>query len=183
MKEKSSLSFVKSGSAALILYITLFFVWGWWNILGIILFPVYFMITDLILLITGKGESKSSKSQLKYYLQACIDNKEAEDTDIPLKIETCVNHYQFMCRRVTPDIWKEMKNHLLLIYTKSNGQSYYEVLELTETATDDEIKNAYRRLSKKYHPDANHGKSAEEIKYAEDMFKKINEAHTILKRR
>ena len=51
----------------------------------------------------------------------------------------------------------------------------YEVLELKPGATDDEIKAAYRRLAKKYHPDLNGG-SAE----AEAKMKEVNEAYSIL---
>ena len=51
----------------------------------------------------------------------------------------------------------------------------YEVLELKPGATDDEIKAAYRRLAKKYHPDLNGG-SAE----AEAKMKEVNEAYSVL---
>ena len=51
----------------------------------------------------------------------------------------------------------------------------YEVLGLSPGASDDEIKAAYRRLAKKYHPDLNGG-SAE----AEAKMKEVNEAYTIL---
>lgn len=52
---------------------------------------------------------------------------------------------------------------------------YYEVLGVTKTASADEIKKAYRRLAKEYHPDTNAGDKA-----AEEKFKKINEAYTVL---
>ena len=54
-------------------------------------------------------------------------------------------------------------------------RDYYEVLGLGKNATDAEIKSAYRKLAKKYHPDLNPGDKA-----AEEKFKEVNEAHDIL---
>lgn len=51
----------------------------------------------------------------------------------------------------------------------------YEVLGVSPGASDDEIKAAYRKLAKKYHPDLNGG-SAE----AENKMKEVNEAYTVL---
>ena len=53
-------------------------------------------------------------------------------------------------------------------------RDYYEVLGLSKSASDDEIKKAYRKLAKKYHPDINKAKDAEE------KFKEINEAYEVL---
>jgi molecular chaperone DnaJ len=52
---------------------------------------------------------------------------------------------------------------------------YYQVLEITKTASDEEIKKAYRKLAVQYHPDRNPGD-----KKAEDKFKEVNEAYQIL---
>jgi curved DNA-binding protein CbpA len=51
----------------------------------------------------------------------------------------------------------------------------YEILGVDRNATEEEIKKAYRRLAKKYHPDLNPGD-----KEAEQKFKEINEAYEIL---
>lgn len=53
-------------------------------------------------------------------------------------------------------------------------KNYYDVLGVSKTASNDEIKKAYRKLAKEYHPDLN--KSAE----ASTKFKEINEAHEVL---
>lgn len=58
--------------------------------------------------------------------------------------------------------------------------NYYEILNIKEDATDEEIKKAYRKLSKEYHPDTNKDKSEEEQKEAEDMFRLITKAKEIL---
>lgn len=54
-------------------------------------------------------------------------------------------------------------------------KDYYEVLEINRSASDNEIKKAYRILAKKYHPDVNPGDKA-----AEANFKEINEAYEVL---
>lgn len=54
-------------------------------------------------------------------------------------------------------------------------QDYYEVLGVSKTATQDEIKKAYRRLAMKYHPDRNQGD-----KTAEEKFKAVGEAYSVL---
>jgi molecular chaperone DnaJ len=54
-------------------------------------------------------------------------------------------------------------------------RDYYEILSVERTATDGEIKSAYRKLALKYHPDRNPGD-----KQAEDRFKECAEAYAIL---
>jgi curved DNA-binding protein len=54
-------------------------------------------------------------------------------------------------------------------------RDYYDVLGVARTATEDQIKSAYRKLARKYHPDVNPGD-----KSAEEKFKEINEAYEVL---
>ncbi|MBI3609956.1 MAG: J domain-containing protein [Nitrospirae bacterium] len=54
-------------------------------------------------------------------------------------------------------------------------KDYYKILGVSTTASDSEIKKAYRRLARQFHPDLNPGN-----KSAEARFKEINEAHEVL---
>jgi curved DNA-binding protein len=57
-------------------------------------------------------------------------------------------------------------------------QDYYELLGVERSATEKEIKSAYRKLARKWHPDLH---PAAEKKKAEEQFKRINEAYEVLK--
>ena len=56
----------------------------------------------------------------------------------------------------------------------STKRDYYEVLTVTRTASDDEIKKAYRRLALQFHPDRN------DAPEATDRFKEATEAYQVL---
>ena len=57
----------------------------------------------------------------------------------------------------------------------ADKRDYYEVLGVDKNASEDEIKKAYKKLARKYHPDMNPGD-----KEAEEKFKEINEANEVL---
>ena len=54
-------------------------------------------------------------------------------------------------------------------------RDYYKVLGVDKGASDKDIKRAYRRLARKYHPDVN-----PDDKQAEERFKELNEAYQVL---
>ncbi len=60
----------------------------------------------------------------------------------------------------------------------AESKDYYSILGVSKDATADDLKKAYRRLAKKYHPDAQH--TEEDKKNAEAKFKEINEAYSVL---
>ena len=54
-------------------------------------------------------------------------------------------------------------------------RDYYDILGVRKNASEKDIKSAYRKLARKYHPDHN-----PDDKSAEDRFKEITEAHEVL---
>lgn len=65
-------------------------------------------------------------------------------------------------------------NLFLLDLVTGQQKDYYKILGIQKTATEKEIKKAFRKLALKYHPDKNKEKGAE------DKFKDIAEAYEIL---
>jgi molecular chaperone DnaJ len=54
------------------------------------------------------------------------------------------------------------------------GKDYYEILGVSKSASAEELKSAYKKMAKKWHPDVN--KSPE----ATEKFKEVNEAYSVL---
>ena len=61
-----------------------------------------------------------------------------------------------------------------------NKKSYYEVLGLSENASEAEIKAAYRKLALKWHPDKFATKSQKEREEANQKMKEVNQAYEVL---
>ena len=62
-----------------------------------------------------------------------------------------------------------------MFYNEVNGA--YKILEINKFATDDEIKKAYRKMVKKYHPDKLRGLGEAHIKGAEEKFRQVQKAY------
>ncbi len=74
----------------------------------------------------------------------------------------------------------QREDHYSSTYSQ-NSDYEYEVLGLTENATDTEIKKAYRTLVKKYHPDRLQNASKEDLLIAKEKFQKIQSAYEKIK--
>ena len=66
-------------------------------------------------------------------------------------------------------------NRYKLKYIDHMEKEFYEILGIPRSSSEKEIKQAYRRLARQYHPDVN-----KNDKSAEEKFKQINEAHAVL---
>ena len=83
-------------------------------------------------------------------------------------LETTTNHWMIV--HLIPEVQKEEKEEEISV------RNPYEVLGVSPGATDEEIKKAYRKLSRQYHPDANVNSPHPEI--AEEKFKEVQQAYT-----
>ncbi len=95
------------------------------------------------------------------YLLFIVQKFEIRNQDIPEEIQE--------------KLFGNRKKTMTASFSKS--ESYYEMLELTSNATDKEVKESYRRLVKKFHPDSHPHLSPEEKKVLSDKFQKVQEAY------
>ena len=73
-------------------------------------------------------------------------------------------------------------NSLAALYQKTKDPDWaYTVLEISPTATDDEVKKAYRRMALRSHPDKVAGAGEEVVKNATEKFRAVNEAYETIK--
>jgi len=79
----------------------------------------------------------------------------------------------------TPEI-KRLLREAKFALKKSKRKDYYKILGIGRSATDDEIKKAYRKKALVHHPDRHANSSAEERKEEELKFKEVGEAYAIL---
>jgi DnaJ like chaperone protein len=67
------------------------------------------------------------------------------------------------------------------MFVKATGNAY-RILEIPTTATDDQIKKAYRTMAKKYHPDKLQSKDPALVKGAQEKFLKVQEAYELIQK-
>lgn len=67
-----------------------------------------------------------------------------------------------------------------MFYNESDSD--YKILEVSKNATNEEVKKAYRKMAKKYHPDKLQGLGEEHLKGAKEKFQKIQLAYEKIKK-
>ena len=114
----------------------------------------------------------AARLQLMHYLFALAKADEVvapEELDMLHKIAGYLN--------INPRDFESIK---AMFY--SDSQSAYKILEIEKTATDQEVKAAYRKMVKKHHPDKLRHLGEEHLKGAQDKFLKIQEAYEQVKK-
>ena len=67
------------------------------------------------------------------------------------------------------------------MFIKSTDNAY-KILEITVSATDIEVKKAYRKMAKKYHPDKLQSKDPALIKGAQEKFQEVQKAYELIQK-
>ena len=73
-------------------------------------------------------------------------------------------------------------NSIIAMFYRENDESAYAVLGISPSATDDEVKSAYRKMAMKNHPDKVASLGPEVQKAAEEKFRQIQDAYETIKR-
>jgi len=149
----------------------------------------------------GENNTKYLLQMLREFLQKDIPLKEVceqirHNMDHPLRLQLL--HYLFgiaqsdgSVTKAEVDIIHEIASRLgisekdfasLKAMFFKDAESAYKILEIEKTATDNDIKKAYRKMAMKYHPDKVASLGEEFKMAAEEKFQKVQEAYEIIKK-
>lgn len=121
----------------------------------------------------GQFMDKSSKLQLLHYL---FQLAKADGVVHGREVETITRIADRM-RISVADF-----NSIKAMFVSQTRESAYEILEVPSTATDEEVKKAYRRMAVKYHPDKVSHLGEEHQRMANEKFQKLTEAYDQVKK-
>eukprot|EP00794_Sanderia_malayensis_P017717 gene17717-19488_t len=96
------------------------------------------------------------------------------------KYEEAVRDYEKITKMDKSPDYRQMLKNAKFELKKSKRKDYYKILNVSKTASDDEIKKAYRKEALKHHPDRHSNETEEKKKDEERLFKEVNEAYSIL---
>uniref|UniRef100_A0A3B1K6Q8 DnaJ homolog subfamily C member 7 n=1 Tax=Astyanax mexicanus TaxID=7994 RepID=A0A3B1K6Q8_ASTMX len=117
---------------------------------------------------------KLDESYIKAYLRRAQCYMDTE------QYEEAVRDYEKVYQTEKTKEHKHLLKTAQLELKKSKRKDYYKVLGVDKSATEDEIKKAYRKRALMHHPDRHSGASAEVQKEEEKKFKEVGEAFTVL---
>ncbi|EDO26658.1 predicted protein, partial [Nematostella vectensis] len=90
------------------------------------------------------------------------------------KYEEAVRDYESLCKKDRSSReFRRLLEKAKLELKKSKRKDYYKILNISKTASEDEIKKAYKKEALKHHPDRHSGASDEQKKIAEKQFKEV----------
>lgn len=94
--------------------------------------------------------------------------------------EEAVRDYEKITKMDRSNEYRQMLKEAKLELKKSQRKDYYKILGVPKTATEEEIKKAYKKEALKHHPDR-HGSATDEVKKKEEiLFKEAGEAYAVL---
>lgn len=115
----------------------------------------------------------ATRLQLLHYLFA-LAKSDGIVSDSELKILQTIAHYLYIH-------FQDFESMKAMFY--ENLENAYQILEIPKTASEQEIKNAYRKLVKKHHPDKLRHLGEAHLKGAKEKFVKIQEAYEYIKKK
>ncbi|GMF20949.1 unnamed protein product [Phytophthora fragariaefolia] len=98
-------------------------------------------------------------------------------------LEQALRVYDQASKLVGDDAQRDIQNSIRqtkLDIKKAKRKDYYKILNVSQNATEAEIKKSYKRMALKFHPDRHAGKSDEQKAEAEAAFKDVGEAYAVL---
>ncbi|CAH0521056.1 unnamed protein product [Peronospora belbahrii] len=98
-------------------------------------------------------------------------------------LEQALRVYDQASKLVGDDAQRDIQNNIRqtkLDIKKAKRKDYYKILNVSQTASEAEIKKSYKRMALKFHPDRHAGKSDEQKAEAEAAFKDVGEAYAVL---
>mgnify|MGYP001256217570 CR=1 FL=1 len=121
----------------------------------------------------NKNVNHASRLQIIHFLfGVSASDNEVHVSEINL-IQSIANYLN-----INEHDFKSIKS--MFVKSKSDLEKWFNILEISNNASDDEIKKAHRKMVMKYHPDKLQGVSTHIRKLAEDKFKNVQEAYEMI---
>ena len=118
----------------------------------------------------NQNVNHNGRLQIIHFLFA-VASSDHEIADLELKtIKTIANYFH-----INNHDFQSI--HSMFLGKSNNIENDYKILEISSDATDDEVKKAYRKMAKKYHPDKLQGVSDDIVKMAQEKFNKVTQSY------